>query len=93
MKLILKLYHVIIALLYHKILNNLTKIVYLSSSRAVIISLIPYHIFTDDNMDLAWIVHVEGNLDKGFPPQPCTSWTQCIDWTTICLCQDEFWPK
>ena len=34
----------------------------------VIISLIPYHSFTDDNMDLAWIAHVEGNLDKGFAP-------------------------
>ena len=53
MKFILKLCHVIIALLYNKIYNNTTKIVNLSAYLAVIISLIPYHIFTDDNMDLA----------------------------------------
>ena len=75
MKFILKLYHVIIALLYDKILKNTTKILYFYAFISVIVSLIPYHIFTDDNMDLAWIVHVEGNLDKGFPPIVCTSWT------------------
>ena len=53
MNLILKLYHVIIALLYNKILKNTTKIVYLSAYISVIVSLIPCHIFTDDNMDLA----------------------------------------
>ena len=28
----------------------------MSAYLSVIVSLIPYHIFTDDNMDLAWIV-------------------------------------
>ena len=93
MKFILKLYHVTIALLYNKIYKNTTKIVNLSAYLAVIVSQIPYHIFTDDNMDLAWIVHVEGNLNKGFPQQPCTSWTYYIDWAIICLCQDEYCPK
>ena len=45
MKFILKLYHVIIALLYNKILKNATQIVNLSASPAVIISLMPYHVF------------------------------------------------
>ena len=53
MKFILKLYHVIIALSYDKILKNTTKIVYFFAFISVIVSLIPYHIFTDDNMDLA----------------------------------------
>ena len=29
------------------------KVVYLSASLSIIISLMPYHVFTDDNMDLA----------------------------------------
>ena len=54
MKLILKLYHVIIALLYDKTLKRIKQItVNLSESIKVIVSLIPYHSFTDDNMDLA----------------------------------------
>jgi len=39
------------------------------------------------------MVHMEGNLNKGFPHQPCTSWTYYIDWAIICLCQDEYCPK
>ena len=53
----------------------MTQIVNLSAPLALIISLIPYHSFTDGNMDLARIVHVEGNLDKGFSQNVCTSWT------------------
>jgi len=36
---------------------------------------------------------MEGNLNKGFPPKLCTSWTYYIDWAIICLCQDEYCPK
>ena len=55
MNLILKLYHVVIALLYlqSKFGQIQQKFVYLSVSLAVIISLMPYHAFTDGNMNLA----------------------------------------
>ena len=39
---------------------------------AVIISLMPFHAFTDGNMDLARIVNVKGNLNKRFPQNSCT---------------------